>query len=160
MPNRITRLTVDEAGGTTGRSLGDRVSYMLARPHERPPRPTFHRLPGEVRTSRVDPGLLDDRTGHFVAQLAAPSAEFRASDGDVVLVDVATGSQAWTESEPDGWSVHQSGPLRLWDQVETALLSWRAAGAPDQTAFGMTVTTATQTVWLGAPDGPSWRLPV
>lgn len=160
MASGLIRLTLDDAGGATGRFVGDRVSYMLARPHERPPRPTFHRLPGDIRTTHLDPGLLDDWTGHFVAQLAAPSAEFWMSGADVVLVDVATGSQAWTESAGDGWSVHQNGPLRLWDEVETALLSWQAVGAPEQTAFGMTVTDTTQTVWLGEPDGPSWRLPV
>ncbi|WP_329386853.1 ATP-grasp peptide maturase system methyltransferase [Streptomyces sp. NBC_01716] len=160
MASGLIRLTLDSAGVATGRFLGDQISYMLARPHERPPRPTFHRLPGDVRTSRVAPGLLDDWTGHFVAQLAAPSAELWTSRTGVVLADVATGSQAWTESNRDGWSVHQNGPLRLWDQVETALLTWQAAGAPEQSAFGMTITDEAQTVWLGAPDGPSWRLPL
>ncbi|MEV8401269.1 ATP-grasp peptide maturase system methyltransferase [Streptomyces niveus] len=160
MASGLIRLTLDDTGVATGRFAGDRISYMLARPHERPPRPTFHRLPGDARTSRVDPGLFDDWTGHFVAQLAAPSAEFWTSGTDVVLSDVATGSQAWTEAAANGWTVHQSGPLRLWDQVETALLSWQAADAPEQTAFGMTVTDQTQTVWLEDPDGPSWRLPV
>ncbi|MEV7427684.1 hypothetical protein [Streptomyces sp. NPDC091212] len=56
--------------------------------------------------------------------------------------------------------MHQSGPLRLWDQVEDALLTWRAAGSPDQTAFGMTATDDVQTVWLGTPDGPSRHLPL
>lgn len=82
------------------------------------------------------------------------------SGADVVLVDVATGSQARTESTRDCWSVHENGPLRLWDQVETALVKWQAAGAPEQSAFGMTVTETTQTVWLGDPGGPGWPLPV
>ncbi|MFJ5227883.1 ATP-grasp peptide maturase system methyltransferase [Streptomyces sp. NPDC088400] len=156
----LIRLTLDDQGVATGRFVGDHVSYMLARPHERPPRPLFHRLPGEVRTSRVDPGLLEDWTGHFVAQLAAPSAESWTSGEQVVLSDVATGSQAWTEAAGTGWTVHQDGPLRLWDQVEEALITWQGEGGPDQTAFGLTVTDETQTVWLGTPEGPSWRLPV
>ncbi|WP_433891099.1 ATP-grasp peptide maturase system methyltransferase [Streptomyces sp. CA-111067] len=154
----LIRLTLDDEGAATGRFEGDRISYMLARPHERPPRPMFHRLPGQSRASRVDPGLLQDWTGLFVAQLAAPSAEFwnSGNDGRVVLADVATGSQAWS----DAGEVHQHGPLRLWDQVEDALLAWQGAGSPDQTAFGMTVTDETQTVWLGEPGGPNWQLPV
>jgi len=152
----LIRLTLDDDGTATGRFKGDRVSYMLARPHERPPRPLFHRLAGDVRTTRVDPGVLQDWTGLFVAQLAAPSAEFWTAGDGVVLSDVATGSQAWTEASGE---VHQHGPLRLWDQVENALGIWQAAGAPDQTAFGMTVDDETQTVWLGAPGGPSWMLP-
>jgi len=155
----LIRLTLDDEETATGRFEKDHVSYMLARPHERPPRPMFHRLPGDVRTTRVDPGVLQDWTGLFVAQLAAPSAEFwtTGADGDVVLSDTATGSQAWTDSASG--EVHQHGPLRLWDQVENALGIWQAAGAPDQTAFGMTVTDEIQTVWLGAPDGPGWMLP-
>jgi methyltransferase of ATP-grasp peptide maturase system len=153
----LIRLTLDDEGTATGRFAGDRISYMLARPHERPPRPMFHRLSGRSRASRVDPGLLRDWTGLFVAQLAAPSAEFwhTGTDGDIVLADVATGSQAWTDRN----EVHQHGPLRLWDQVEDALTTWQEAGSPDQTAFGMTVTDETQTVWLGDPAGPNWQLP-
>ncbi|MER6141265.1 ATP-grasp peptide maturase system methyltransferase [Streptomyces sparsogenes] len=157
----LIRLTVDDSGIATGRFTGDTVSYMLARPHERPPRPVFHRLPGRTRPSRVDPALLQEWTGHFIAQLAAPSAEFWISgDNDVVLADVATGSQAWTETDRGGWTVHQHGPLRLWDQVEEALVTWQKAGSPGQAAFGMTVTDEAQTVWLHDPDGPTWSLPV
>jgi hypothetical protein len=94
-----------------------------------------------------------------VAQLAAPSAELASTSDSVILVDVATGSQAWTEPAGGGWTVHQHGPLRLWDQVEDALTTWKEAGAPGQSAFGMTVTDDTQTVWLGEPSGPSWQLP-
>lgn len=160
MASGLIRLTLDGEGTATGRFTGDTVSYMLARPHERPPRPMFYPLDGQARTSRIDPGLFENWTARFVAQLAAPSAEFLTTGEDVILVDVATGSQAWTEADPDGWTVHQHGPLRLWDQVEDALLTWRAAGSPDQTAFGMTVTYEAQTVWLKDPDGPSWQLPV
>ncbi|MFD6337236.1 ATP-grasp peptide maturase system methyltransferase [Streptomyces sp. NPDC060131] len=156
----LIRLTLGDEGVATGRFTGDTISYMLARPHERPPRPMLMRRAGEVRASRVDPGLFDNWAGRFVAQLAAPSAEFVTTVDNVILVDVATGSQAWTEPAGTGWTVHQSGRLRLWDQVEEALLTWQAAESPDQTAFGMTVTEDVQTVWLGAPDGPSWRLPL
>ncbi|GHH70727.1 SAM-dependent methyltransferase [Streptomyces sulfonofaciens] len=155
----LIRLTVDDEGVATGRFTGDTISYMLARPHERPPRPVFYPLDGETRTCRVDPGLLEDWTGCFVAQLAAPSAEYVGSGDRAVLVDVATGSQAWTEVAGSGWRVHQHGPLRLWDQVEEALLTWRAAGSPDQSGFGMTATDEVQTVWIGDPAGPGWQLP-
>lgn len=157
----LIRLTVGDDGSATGNFTGDAVSYMLARPHERPPRPVFFRHQGQMRTSRVDPGVLEDWTGHFVAQLAAPSAELMTTSDGVVLVDVATGSQAWTEPDGDGWTVHQHGPLWLWDQVEDAVMTWQAAGSPGQSAFGMTVDAAhRQTVWIGSPDGPSWQLPV
>ncbi|TBO55632.1 methyltransferase domain-containing protein [Streptomyces kasugaensis] len=156
----LIRLTLDDAGGASGRFTGETVGYMLARPHERPPRPDFFRYSGEQRPCRVDPDLLADWTGQFVAQLGAPSAEMMTSGDGVILVDTATGSQAWTERAAGGWAVHQHGPLKLWDQVEGALTTWREAGAPDQSAFGMTVAPDhTQTVWIGEPTGPSWPLP-
>ncbi|MBB5119960.1 ATP-grasp peptide maturase system methyltransferase [Streptomyces eurocidicus] len=156
----LIRLTVAEDGSASGRFTGDPVSYMPARPHERPPRPAFFRRRGITRSGRVDPVVLDDWTGHFVAQLAAPSAEVMTTGDGPVLVDVATGSQAWTEPSGSGWTVHQHGPLRLWDQVEEAILLWQGAGAPDQSRFGMTVDAEhAQTVWIGSPDGPSWQLP-
>ncbi|MEV5309368.1 ATP-grasp peptide maturase system methyltransferase [Streptomyces sp. NPDC052610] len=157
----LIRLTVHDDGIATGRFTGDQIGYMLARPHERPPRPTFHQRPGQTSPARFDPGLLDDWTAQFVAQLAAPSAELMTTSDGVILVDVATGSQAWTEITGDGWQVHQHGPLRLWDAVEDGLTAWQEAGAPPQSAFGMTVNhDGTQRIWLSEPTGPCWNLPV
>ncbi len=157
----LVRLTVHDDGTATGRFHPDQISYMLARPHERPPRPTFHQHPGHIRATRVNPALLEDWTGQFLAQLAAPSAELMTTGTGMILVDVATGSQAWTEPAGCGWTVHQHGPLRLWDQVEDALTVWQDAGSPPHTDLGLTVDSdGTQRVWLGTPDGRSWNLPV
>jgi Protein-L-isoaspartate(D-aspartate) O-methyltransferase (PCMT) len=157
----LIRLTVDEDGSASGRFTGDHVSYMLARPHERPPRPAFFPHAGKTRDSRIDPALLETWTGRFLAQLAAPSAQLMSTADTLTLWDVATGSQAWTEHAGNTWTVHQHGPLNLWDQVETAITVWQAEGAPDQAAFGMTVAADhIQQVWLGDPSGPSWELPV
>ncbi|MFJ6125157.1 ATP-grasp peptide maturase system methyltransferase [Streptomyces griseoviridis] len=155
----LIRLVLDDEGVARGRFTGDTISYMLARPHERPPSPTFFPQDGGTRPARLDPGLVDHWAGRFVAQLAVPSAQLTTTDSGVVLRDVATGSQAWTEPDGDAWSVHQHGPLRLWDQAETALLQWRALGSPDLTEFGMTATPFEQTVWIGSPEGPHWSLP-
>lgn len=156
----LIRLVLDEEGVAHGRFTANPVSYMLARPHERPPRPTFYAHPGSTREARVSPNLLDDATSVFVAQLGAPSAELVGLMEGIALIDAATGSQAWTEPDgAGGWKVHQDGPLRLWDRVEEALGIWQSAGAPDLSAFGMTVTEWDQAVWLGTPEGPRWRLP-
>ncbi|WP_439675394.1 ATP-grasp peptide maturase system methyltransferase [Embleya sp. MST-111070] len=157
----LLRLTLGDTDIASGRFLGDTVSFMLARPHERPPRPVFQRYAGTVRECRVDPDLIEGWTGAFVAQLAAPSAELVTAGDGLILRDVATGSQAWIETNGAGPVVHQHGPLRLWDQVEDALIAWQGVGSPDQSAFGLTVAAdLTQTVWIGGPEGPSWQLPV
>ncbi|MFF7362676.1 ATP-grasp peptide maturase system methyltransferase [Streptomyces sp. NPDC008125] len=157
----LIHLVLDEEGTAHGRFADHTITYMLARPHERPPSPTFFRQDGSSRPARLDPSLLQDWAGRFVAQLAAPSAELMTTASGVILRDVATGSQAWTEPDGEGWSVHQHGPLRLWDRIEEALQLWQGAGAPGLAEFGMTATPFEQTVWIGSPkSGPSWRLPV
>lgn len=90
-------------------------------------------LPGDERPSRIDPATLDDWTGGWVAQLAAPSAERLGAGAEQILWDVSTGSQARTAALPGGgWSVVQRGPVRLWDRVEHAARRWQESGAPEQ----------------------------
>jgi methyltransferase of ATP-grasp peptide maturase system len=158
----LALLTVTGAGTAEGRFLPGYTSFMLARPHERPPRPVLQLLPGEERSSRIDPAVVGTWTGGWVAQLAVPQAERMGSGGEQVLWDVSTGSQARTAPAPDGgWTVVQRGPVRLWDAVEEAVLSWQDAGGPHQEGFGLTITPdGTQRVWAGTDDGPGWKLPV
>ncbi|MDH6124943.1 ATP-grasp peptide maturase system methyltransferase [Kitasatospora sp. GP82] len=157
----LALLTVTEPGAATGRFLPGYTSFMVARPHDRPPRQSLALLPGDERQSRIDPALIEDWTGGWVAQLAAPSAERLGAGGQQVLSDVATGSQARTMPNPDGgWTVTQRGPLRLWDRVEDAVQAWQAAGSPHQEGFGVTITDQGQRVWIGSEDGPGWNLPV
>ncbi|MGK4580559.1 ATP-grasp peptide maturase system methyltransferase [Kitasatospora sp. HPMI-4] len=159
--NALALLNVTDPGEATGRFLPGYTSFMIARSHDRPPRPTLALLPGEERPSRIDPATLDTWTGGWVAQLAAPSAERMGAGGQQVLSDVATGSQARTAPDPDGgWTVTQRGPLRLWDRVEEAMQVWQAAGEPHQEGFGITVSAARQRVWIGTEDGPGWNLPI
>jgi hypothetical protein len=134
---------------------------MIARPHDRPPRPALALLPGEERPSRIDPAIIGTWTGSWVAQLAAPAAERMGAGAEQILWDVSTGSQARTTPGPDGgWTVVQRGPVRLWDRVETAIQRWQAAGEPHQEGFGLTVSAGGQRVWIGAEDGPGWDLPI
>ncbi|MFE7623757.1 ATP-grasp peptide maturase system methyltransferase [Streptomyces sp. NPDC057509] len=159
--NALALLDVTGPGEATGRFLPGYTSFMIARPHDRPPRPTLTLLPGEERLCRIDPAKLDDWTGGWVAQLAAPSAERMGAGAEQILWDVSTGSQARTASGPDGgWTVVQRGPVRLWDRVEQAVQKWQAAGEPHQEVFGITVSAACQRVWLGTQGGPGWDLPV
>jgi hypothetical protein len=77
-----------------------------------------------------------------------------------ILLDVGTGSRADVRPNRDGgWTVHQHGPVKLWDEVEEAILTWQGAERPHQSRFGLTVTRDRQYVWLGEQDGPSWDLP-
>lgn len=157
----LALLTVTGPGAATGRFLPGYTSFMIARPHDRPPRPALALLPGEERVSLIDPTVVGTWTGSWVAQLAAPSAERLGMGTEQILLDVSTGSQARTASGTDAdWVVVQRGPVPLWDRVEQAVQSWQAAGAPHQEGFGITVSDARQRVWIGSEDGPGWDLPI
>ncbi|MFF0577686.1 ATP-grasp peptide maturase system methyltransferase [Streptosporangium saharense] len=155
----FAHLTLADDGTASGRFLGQDIYFMTARPHERPPHASPY-LRGQARESRIDPNVLDTQPGLFVAQLAVPAAQKLGFGDEVILLDVGTGSQASTTASPDGgWTVRQHGPVRLWDAVEEAVLTWQEAGSPHQSGFGLTVTRNRQYVWLGDPEGPSWDLP-
>nr|WP_237539969.1 ATP-grasp peptide maturase system methyltransferase [Streptomyces sp. SID4917] len=159
--NALALLDVTGPGEATGRFLPGYTSFMIARPHDRPPRPTLALLPGDERPSQIDPAKLDGWTGGWVAQLAAPSAERMGAGAEQIFWDVSTGSQARTAlNSKGGWTVVQRGPVRLWDRVERAVQHWQAAGEPHQERFGITVSAAGQRVWIGTEDGPGWDLPI
>ncbi|MFH7333877.1 hypothetical protein [Streptomyces sp. KHY 26] len=81
----LIRLTVTEDCTASGHFTDDEIGFMLARPHERPPRPTFYQQTGQTRPAHLDPGLLKKWAGRFVAQLAAPSAELMTTSDGVWL---------------------------------------------------------------------------
>ncbi|MEU9884811.1 ATP-grasp peptide maturase system methyltransferase [Sphaerisporangium sp. NPDC051011] len=153
-------LRVAEDGSASGRFVNDDVYFMMARPHNPPPRPTMTLGIGEVSRSRIDPSLLKDDTALFVAQLAVPRAQHGWAGDILTLLEVGAGAQADVRPDPDGgWTVHQHGPIKLWDEVEETVLLWLEAGRPHQSGFGLTVTRERQYVWLGGPNGPTWDLP-
>ncbi|MFG1704779.1 methyltransferase [Nonomuraea sp. M3C6] len=152
------RVAADETA--SGRFLNDDVYFMPARPHAAPPLETMEMGIGEVSTTAIDPSLLKGDTALFVAQLAVPQAQHGWAGEILTLHDVEMGSHADVRpSEGGEWLVHQYGPQRLWDRVERAIETWQEAGQPHQSGFGLTVTPERQSVWLGNPDGPSWKLP-
>ncbi|MEV6314071.1 methyltransferase domain-containing protein [Streptomyces sp. NPDC051776] len=53
--------------------------------------------------------------------------------------------------------VWQSGPRRLWDEVEAAYRWWDGHGRPEHDRFGLTVTPEGQRAWLDDPED-SWAL--
>ncbi|WP_411150128.1 methyltransferase [Streptomyces sp. A30] len=59
----------------------------------------------------------------------------------------------------DPGSVYEWGPRDLGTVLFDALAQWHAAGEPKLGQLGVTITETEHTLWLGAPDGPSWRLP-
>ncbi|GAA2636258.1 ATP-grasp peptide maturase system methyltransferase [Actinomadura fulvescens] len=167
-------LNVSEDGAAEGRFLSGTISFMIARPQAAPSISDEHwtemtkaLADAEPRPAVVGPDIRDDWTGVFVAQLGAPGAQWqsrRIGDGAWVdyLIDAETDSAASLTPEPDGgWTVRQTGPAHLWDDVETSVGLWRAAGSPPQEQFRIRTDGHTQTVWIMANGEPvAWDLTV
>lgn len=62
----------------------------------------------------------------------------------------------WSSSTP---RIYEWGPRDLGSDLFDALGQWHAVGEPEVEQLGVTITETEHTLWLGAPDGPSWRLP-
>lgn len=56
-------------------------------------------------------------------------------------------------------AVNEWGPRDLGTDLLDAIAQWHAAGEPELQQLGLTITESEHTLWLGAPDGPSWPLP-
>ncbi|WP_067485571.1 ATP-grasp peptide maturase system methyltransferase [Actinomadura hibisca] len=165
-------LEVADDGTAEGRFLPGTISFMIARPQAAPPvgdehwTGTIEALAGaEPRPAVIEPDIRADWTGAFVAQLGAPGAQWKARrvDGGPwvdYFVDVDAGSAASLTPEPGGgWTVRQTGPARLWDDVETAVVRWREAGSPPQERFRIRTDGHTQTVWFLSGGKPvTWDL--
>ncbi|MEV0124943.1 hypothetical protein AB0I16_25990 [Streptomyces sp. NPDC050703] len=72
------------------------------------------------------------------------------------LRDTAVTSWATADFEKDRaeFEVVQSGPRKLWNEVEKAYGWWDAQGRPGFERFGLTVTAEGETVWLDEPTNP------
>jgi len=114
---------------------------------------------GERSVTDVHPYYVTGEPGALVAigQRVPDCRPFSVSeeDGAVVtwFVDHATGSWASSRYEPDApeFPVRQSGPRRLWDEIEAAYLWWTGAGSPGPERYGITVAPDGQAVWLDEP---------
>lgn len=155
-------LTVEEEGTAQGHFLPVDRSFMTARSHQPPPTgPIVFPGAGDDRPASFGPESFSSWTSTFIAQTAAPAAQIHRLQDQILFWDVSTGSQAWLRAGDDGGPVvRQHGPNPLWNAVEEALTVWGEAGSPPINEFGLTANPGGQRVWLGSPDGPSWRLPV
>ncbi|WP_206439808.1 hypothetical protein [Streptomyces scabichelini] len=118
------------------------------------------------REAKVPPTLLDDWIPAFLAQLAAPRAQFvKAASAEgalsLYLFDADRESFAAFTESASGWTVRQGGPVSLWDDIEEALTAWQHAGQPDISAVRVHITERAHTYWIGGqrittPSGEKW----
>ncbi|WP_326694229.1 ATP-grasp peptide maturase system methyltransferase [Streptomyces sp. NBC_01766] len=159
----LAKVTVREDGTAEGRIIG-RSSFMQARSQAALP------LSGDLsartayadnaREAKLPPVLMEEWMPAFIAQLAAPGAQFvhaATAEGAQLLYLFDTERESFAEFTADGssWTVRQGGPVALWDDIEEALTAWQAAGSPDITAVQLRITNRSHTYWID--DNPSLR---
>ncbi|MFG2919464.1 methyltransferase domain-containing protein [Kitasatospora sp. NPDC048298] len=162
----VVRLTVGADGTASGRFVGSSAFMRLRRQRTvRPGSLEYLSGPWPADGTKSSTPLSPDEIGGWPAMFAIgvqvpdafPLTE-RYADGTYTLWihDTAVTSWATTDWEPDrsAYEVVQSGPRRLWDEVEAAWRWWRRRGRPGFDRFGLTVTPDGQTVWLDSPDNP------
>ncbi|MFL4906806.1 methyltransferase domain-containing protein [Streptomyces sp. MMS24-I2-30] len=161
----LVRLTVHEDGQASGPFLR-MVEFMKLRAQRldwdrfRGYVPAF---PGDAEVSRTAVTLADlgDRyqPARFVVGLCVPDCAHVVNQTDqetakAWFFDLTSRSWAAVEfrsGEPVA-TVHQSGPRRLWDEVEQTLTWWAERGRPDLDRFGLTVGPDGATrAWLDRP---------
>ncbi|GAA2316810.1 protein-L-isoaspartate O-methyltransferase [Streptomyces caniferus] len=166
----LVRLTVGEDGSASGPFLrmvefmklrDQRLDWNRFRGHV----PDF---PGDADLSTTTVALADlggrYEPARFVIGLRVPDCAQvvnRLDEGTARAWFFDLTSRSWAATvfrsgEPEA-TVYQSGPRRLWDEVEAAHRWWVGQGEPGHTRFGLTVTAEGQRAWLDAPAGP-WAI--
>ncbi|WP_369379372.1 ATP-grasp peptide maturase system methyltransferase [Streptomyces sp. cg36] len=161
----LAKLVVDNDGTAEGSIVG-RSSFMQARAQAVAP------VAGDLsartayteseRTALLSPLVLEEWMPAFLAQLAAPGAQFvRATDGDgsPMLYLFDPGKESFAEFLVDGesWTVRQGGPVALWDDVERSLVAWQDGGAPGIDSVRLRVTPASHRYWIDQVPSLRWE---
>ncbi|MFF2078148.1 methyltransferase domain-containing protein [Kitasatospora sp. NPDC058162] len=162
----VVRLTVDEHGTASGRFVGSSAFMRLRRQRTRRAASLEYLsgpwpADGVKSSTQLSPEAIGDWTAMFAVGVQVPEAfplVERYADGTYTLWlhDTAITSWATADWEPDAtaYEVVQSGPRKLWDEVETAWHWWEEQGRPGFDRFGLTVGPDGQAVWLDRPDNP------
>ncbi|MHC0433905.1 methyltransferase domain-containing protein [Streptomyces sp. O3] len=163
----VARLTVAEDGSASGSFVGS-SAFMCMSVQRRQLPPTRAFLEGQDRPGagiRSETTLSPDDVGDWVHMFAigiqVPDLFCRVEWGEggayrLWLLD--TGVTSWaTVDYADGrttYGVVQSGPRKLWGELEAAWRWWDRQGRPGFDRFGLTVDDGGQRVWLDSPDRP------
>ncbi len=161
-------LTANGDGTASGPLLPGTISFMAARAQEAPafgnPAHWESLYSGDASEARHTPERITAATGEafftrFLVQCTVPNAQLTAIGQTVHLVDIVSGSAATLTPHQTGtWRLSQSGPLRLWDQIEGILDAYDQAGRPAPDTFRLHVDQEGQ--HLRHPHMPSLPLPV
>ncbi|MFD9567073.1 methyltransferase [Streptomyces sp. NPDC059994] len=161
-------LTVSASGTAQGR-FHDFASFMPMRPSSEPETahsPHAHAIAAEEAKSAtaLSPWAVagGDLDVEFHLGLTVPGAFFSwdttGEHAPVRLCIEDATSASWATVDYDGthtteFTVTQTGPRRLWDEIAAAYASWTNNGRPGVDRHGLTVhADGRHTLWLDSPD--------
>jgi methyltransferase of ATP-grasp peptide maturase system len=162
----LAKVVVDEDGNAEGSIIG-KSSFMQARAQS--VRPVSGDLSARTayadseRRTEVAPTLLEEWMPAFLAQLAAPGAQFvraTTSGGNPLLYVFDPDRESFAEfaaTGDGGWTVRQGGPVPLWNKIEEVLVAWEDAGRPDISAVQLRVTQDTHLYWIEGSKALRWE---
>jgi hypothetical protein len=75
----------------------------------------------------------------------------------IYLIDADRESFATLQKIDERWHVREGGPLRLWSDIEQAVLAWELSGKPTVDAVKVRVTRETHTYRIDGHDGLIWQ---
>ncbi|MFJ1596847.1 protein-L-isoaspartate(D-aspartate) O-methyltransferase [Streptomyces sp. NPDC088261] len=161
----VVRLVVGDDGTASGRFIGS-SAFMRMRDQRTRRRHVRDYLNGQdwpaggiVTTTELSPESVGEWQVMFALGVQVPDAFPWAEtydDGSYTLWlrDTAVTSWATVDYTKDRavFDVVQSGPRKLWEEVETAFRWWEAQDRPSFDRFGLTVTAESEVVWLDEPE--------
>lgn len=166
----IARLVVGRDGSASGHFVSS-SAFMRMRQERKiePPRSRYLTDPWPTAAERSVTTLSPDDVGDWIAMFAigvqVPGVFLDITGGGTSgdepyrlwLFDTDVTSWATADHIPgaDSFEIAQSGPRRLWTELETAWRWWDDQGRPDFHRFGLTVdATGTEQLWLDDPGNP------
>lgn len=163
----VARLTVGEDGSASGPFVGSSAFMRMSVQRKNLP-PTRAFLGGHVWPAagvRSETTLSPDDVGEWVHMFAigvqVPDLFCRidwGKDGAYRMWLMDTGVTSWATADYEkgrtAYPVVQSGPRKLWEELETAWRWWDRQDRPGFGRFGLTVDDEGERVWLDSPDRP------
>jgi protein-L-isoaspartate(D-aspartate) O-methyltransferase len=110
------------------------------------------------RTTKLPTSIYYNSDFRFFLDLTMPRLSHGHPGGDRNNLILSAPDGSYAHITPGG-HVTQSGPHRLWDEIETIHQTWCSLESPGRERFGLTVTPHRQVIWLDTPDSDhNWRL--
>ncbi|MER7667709.1 methyltransferase domain-containing protein [Kitasatospora sp. NPDC096128] len=165
---QIVRLTVNDDGTSASGRFTRSSAFMRLRQQrmDRPPFEDYLRgrewpADGVLTTTTLAPPDTGGWFEQFVIGAAVPGVFWRAEcydNGAYTLWLYSRDTLSWASADYERarteYEVYQSGPRKLWDEVEAAWRWWDDQGRPGFDRFGLTVGPEGHTVWLDSPESP------